>query len=66
MTEEQWREVFRLRCKGMRGESLATRERELVAVAFEEDFDRYAAMTKDVLCDVNPVLADAVKRRRSA
>jgi hypothetical protein len=48
LSEEQWREVFRLRCRCKRGEALAVGESELVERARREDRDRYVAMDADV------------------
>jgi hypothetical protein len=48
LTEAQWSEVFRLRCKSKRGDGLTGEEQALAERAWKEDRKRYAAMDGDV------------------
>lgn len=48
LTEEQWLEVFRQRCRSKRGEQLAPAERTLIDAAYRQDPDRYSEMEADV------------------
>lgn len=48
LTEEQWSEVFRLRCRSKEGKELSEQDRALVNQAFNENKDRYAALEPDV------------------
>lgn len=48
LTEDEWRQVFQLRCKSKRGESLSKEERRLVDDAWKSDEKRYSAMEPDV------------------
>ncbi len=48
LTEDEWREVFRLRCKSKRGDTLSQQELARVTRAYHEDPVRYAAEDDDV------------------
>ena len=48
LTEAQWREVFRLRCKSKRGDELSKDERALLDAAFAQDEERYDALSPAV------------------
>jgi hypothetical protein len=63
LTEEQWREVFRLRCKGKRGDRLDKLEQRLVEKAFKENSDRYGRMEADVFDATVPFGSVARYRR---
>jgi hypothetical protein len=63
LTDEQWREVFRLRCESKRGGRLNVSEQELVERAFKEDRGRYAAMEPDVFDATVPFGSTARARR---
>jgi hypothetical protein len=64
LTEEQWRVVFQLRCRSKQGQHLAQEDRELLAVAFNEDSKRYGAMEPDVFNTTAPFGSD-VRWRKS-
>jgi hypothetical protein len=63
LTEDQWREVFRLRCKSKRGDRLDKLEQRLVEKSFKEDFDRYGRMEADVFDATVPFGSSARYRR---
>lgn len=48
LTEAEWSEVFRLRCRSKRGESLSPEERKLIERAWKTDRKRYGSMDADV------------------
>jgi len=48
LTEAEWREVFRLRCKSKSGGELSRPEHALVNRAYDEDPDRYGDTEIDV------------------
>lgn len=48
LTEAQWSEVFHLRCRSKRGETLTADELALAERAWKEDRKRYAVMDGDV------------------
>lgn len=43
-----WDEIFRLRCRSKRGESLTDEERALTQAAYDADPERYAGLEPDV------------------
>ena len=53
MNDREWREVFHARCRSKRGIS-SEQDRELCARAYEEDPERYAAMSEDVFVETAP------------
>jgi hypothetical protein len=48
LTEAEWREVFRLRCRSKQGQTLSREEQRLVDAAWGDDEERYRAMEPDV------------------
>ena len=48
MTEQQWLDVFRIRCRSKHGIGVSFVDLKLCGVALEEDPARYAAMNADV------------------
>lgn len=48
LTEDDWAEVFLVRCKAKQGQPLTKEESALCNVAFESDNERYKMMEKDV------------------
>ncbi len=54
LTDADWEEVFRLRCKSKQGKRLTDDERTLVDVAYKEDEERYAALEPDVFDSTVP------------
>lgn len=64
LTDAEWRDVFRLRCKSKRGETLSKDERALVDRAYKEDEERYAAMEADVFDATVPFGSAARWKRR--
>ena len=48
LSEAEWRDVFRLRCKSKTGGPLTGAERALVEAAYQEDEARYGDMEIDV------------------
>jgi hypothetical protein len=48
LTEDEWRQVFKLRCKSKLGQLLTVEDRALTERAFLADSERYAAMEDDI------------------
>jgi hypothetical protein len=63
LTEAEWADVFKARCRSKRGERLSDEERALVDAAFESDEERYAAMEPDVFDATVPFGSMARARR---
>lgn len=63
LTDQQWREVFRLRCKSKLGGELSKVERTLVDAAYREDEERYGDMEPDVFDATVPTGSSARWRR---
>ena len=55
LTEAEWLNVFKLRCRTRRGERLTDPETDLVERAHVEDRERYRALDKDVFEETLPV-----------
>lgn len=62
LTEAEWAQVFRLRCKSKQGQTLTHKERTLVEAAFESDQKRYSAMEPSVF-DATVPFGSSVKWR---
>ena len=54
LTEDQWAEVFRLRCRSKRGDRLFPDEQKLIEQAFRENRQRYVEMNEDVFNSTIP------------
>ncbi len=63
MTKEQWAEVFHIRCRSKRGESVALAEHDLCTRAFKDDEERYRKMEADVFDATVPFGSQARWRR---
>lgn len=63
MTDDQWRDVFRLRCRAKRGETLDRAGHELLRRALREDPERYSALDADVFDATVPFGSGARARR---
>jgi hypothetical protein len=63
LTDAEWREVFRLRCKSKSGDELSTTERALVGAAYDEDENRYGDMEIDVFNATVPFGSNVRLRR---
>lgn len=64
LSDEEWREVFRLRCLSKRGTpDMSPESRRLVDRAYKEDPDRYKAMEADVFDATVPFGSDVRWRR---
>ncbi len=64
LTEAEWRDVFKARCRSKRGERLTEEERTLTEAAFASDEKRYAAMEPDVF-DATVPFGSGARARRS-
>lgn len=49
LSEVEWAEIFRLRCKGKRGDRLHPDEQKMVERAYKENPERYSGMENDVV-----------------
>jgi hypothetical protein len=63
LTDDQWREVFRIRCRCRRGDVTTVRELDLVGRAYKENHKRYSAMNEDVF-DATVPFGSTVRARR--
>jgi len=54
LTEAEWREVFRIRCRSKSGSGITPEELKLCKRALACDGKRYAAMDKDVFEATRP------------
>lgn len=48
LAEEQWREVFKIRCRSKRGERISIEETALLGQALKSDASRYSVMSSEV------------------
>jgi hypothetical protein len=54
LTESEWADVFRLRCRSKRGEFLSTEEGRRCRLAWESDPERYESLNKAVFDATKP------------
>lgn len=64
LSESEWRDVFRARCRSKRGERLTDEERAIVEAAFASDEKRYAEMELDVF-DATVPFGSGARAKRS-
>lgn len=62
LTEQEWRQVFEIRCRSKRGERLWDEEEKLFLRALKEDPKRYSAMD-DAIFAVTAPFGSAARRR---
>lgn len=48
LTEEEWRQVFQLRCRAKQGQYLPPEATKLLEAALKEDLKRYSALDEAV------------------
>lgn len=48
LTDEEWRQVFAIRCRSKEGRPISKEERSLCDAAFKSDESRYGEMEADV------------------
>jgi hypothetical protein len=63
MTDSEWSEVFKTRCRSKRGEHLTKEELLLIDRAYASDPKRYASMEADVF-DATVPFGSTVRARR--
>lgn len=63
LTDEEWTQVFKLRCRSKLGLRTSEEEQALVDAAWREDPERYAAMAPDVFDATVPFGSSAKARR---
>ena len=63
LTEAEWREVFRIRCRSKQGMQPSVDEHKLITRAFSADPIRYKALNADVF-DATVPLGSTVKAKR--
>ena len=54
LTEQQWAEVFRLRCRSKRGEHMNPEDSALMTAAWKSNPERYAEMGPTVFTETAP------------
>ncbi len=54
LTEAEWSQVFRIRCRSKSGSQPSADEMKLLDRAFKEDPDRYKAMNERVFDETKP------------
>ena len=64
LTEQEWRDVFKAKCKSKQGQLLSPEERDVVDRAFKENQKRYSAMEHDVFEATMPFGANPRRRKK--
>ena len=54
LSDDAWRDVFRLRCRSKQGITLEPHERRLIIAAYREDAKRYADMNDAIFIATKP------------
>lgn len=63
ITEQQWHEIFLIRCRSKRGQGISAVEQKLCTRAWKEDPDRYEDVEVEVFNATVP-FGSNVKRKR--
>lgn len=63
LSDADWKEVFRLRCKSKRGDGLSRRELAFCERALREDPERYSALDEEVFYATRPAVSVAEWRK---